>query len=195
MARELRRLLISPERCAAVLPLSSDERHYLQRVLRLRDGDGFAIVDGIGHLWQAVLQQGQAHLQQPLERPDACELQPSPRLRLAVALPRRDSDVLLRMATELGIDQVEGPRFWATTRQHELPTLAESLGAAGSALPPEVTVAIGPEGGWSPAEEALAAAHGWQPVQLGSTILRCSTAAVAAAALLSSWRFSCGTCR
>ena len=53
-----------------------------------------------------------------------------------------------------------------------------------------LVVAIGPEGGWSPAEEGLALEQGWQPVSLGTTILRCSTAAVAAAALLSHWRQS-----
>jgi 16S rRNA (uracil1498-N3)-methyltransferase len=49
-------------------------------------------------------------------------------------------------------------------------------------------MAIGPEGGWSPAEEELAISQGWIPVSLGPTILRSSTAAVTAAALLSHWR-------
>jgi 16S rRNA (uracil1498-N3)-methyltransferase len=49
-------------------------------------------------------------------------------------------------------------------------------------------VAIGPEGGWSPDEEQAALAQGWMAVQLGPTILRTSTAAVAAATLLVNWR-------
>ncbi len=58
-----------------------------------------------------------------------------------------------------------------------------------------ITVAIGPEGGWTPDEEATALQAGWQPVGLGQAILRTSTAAVSAAALMASWRrrLSCGT--
>jgi 16S rRNA (uracil1498-N3)-methyltransferase len=50
--------------------------------------------------------------------------------------------------------------------------------------PPELRLAIGPEGGWSAEEEEAALAAGWQPVSLGGTILRTSTAAVAALAWL-----------
>lgn len=53
---------------------------------------------------------------------------------------------------------------------------------------PQVCLAIGPEGGWSPAEEATAQAHGWTLVSAGPTILRTATAAVAAAAWMAGWR-------
>lgn len=49
---------------------------------------------------------------------------------------------------------------------------------------PGACVAIGPEGGWSPAERALAASSGWDRLELGPTRLRVETAAVAAAAIL-----------
>ena len=42
----------------------------------------------------------------------------------------------------------------------------------------------GPEGGLSPAEEALARAAGWTPVSLGTRVLRAETAALAALAAL-----------
>ncbi|MFO8239213.1 MAG: 16S rRNA (uracil(1498)-N(3))-methyltransferase [Prochlorococcaceae cyanobacterium] len=280
MAREWRRLLVPPERLAAAaapgdragaeLALEPPELHYLRRVLRLRPGQRFALVDGAGHLWSASLGAATAQLEQPLQRPLLSEPQPRPALRLAVALPRQDADVLLRMACELGIDRLSplaaersaaaaplrperqaailrealeqcerlwlprldaprpataalaaapepggqepapgGPvlRLLATTRREGLPPLEQRLmeAAASSAglaeeLPPgQVVVAIGPEGGWSPAEEEAAAAAGWQPVALGATILRTSTAAVAAATLLAAWRrglaISCGTSR
>jgi 16S rRNA (uracil1498-N3)-methyltransferase len=54
--------------------------------------------------------------------------------------------------------------------------------------PGRVRLAIGPEGGWSPAEEQLALGRGWIAVSAGPTILRTSTAAVAAAAWLTGWR-------
>ena len=259
MSRELRRLLLSPERLAQApadaegslrVSLLPDECHYLQRVLRLRDGDPFAVVDGAGHLWAACLQAGQALLAQPQGPAHIKAPPPAVALQLAVALPRRDGEVILRMATELGLDRIQpllaersvvdrwnaqraativreaveqcerlwapellapapvtavlhhchGIRLWATTRRSDLPSLAEVLsGLRQHALkledsPPDlggpITVAIGPEGGWSDAEDQLAREQGWQRVQLGPTILRSGTAAVAAAALLSSWRAS-----
>lgn len=61
-----------------------------------------------------------------------------------------------------------------------------------SVLPPaaarrgsdSVALLTGPEGGWTDAERATAAAAGWVPVSLGPLILRAETAAVAAAAIL-----------
>jgi 16S rRNA (uracil1498-N3)-methyltransferase len=52
--------------------------------------------------------------------------------------------------------------------------------------PSAVVVATGPEGGWTAAEIEAAIAVGYQPVSLGSTILRAVTAPMVAAALLHS---------
>jgi 16S rRNA (uracil1498-N3)-methyltransferase len=76
-----------------------------------------------------------------------------------------------------------------------LPLLSQALhnAAEGASQPlQELWLACGPEGGWSSAEEARSAEAGWTPVQLGSTILRSSTACVAGAALLSQWRAAAG---
>ena len=51
-----------------------------------------------------------------------------------------------------------------------------------------IWLAIGPEGGWDPQEQALALTEGWSPVSLSEDILRSSTAAIAGVATLSSWR-------
>lgn len=92
---------------------------------------------------------------------------------------------------------VVGPALLATTRQAELPTLPELLPhfipdlpnrqrlSQSDPSPTDLRLAIGPEGGWSSEEEQAASAAGWQPVSLGSSILRTSTAAVAALAWLS----------
>jgi 16S rRNA (uracil1498-N3)-methyltransferase len=80
-------------------------------------------------------------------------------------------------------------RFWATTRQQQLPHLAERLQSLEPGLE-EIWLACGPEGGWSPDEEDQAQAQGWNPVQLGPTILRSATACVAGAAWFSGWRAS-----
>jgi 16S rRNA (uracil1498-N3)-methyltransferase len=47
------------------------------------------------------------------------------------------------------------------------------------------TLAIGPEGGWTPEEMALFLQHDWQSVTLGPRILRAETAAIAAIAIAS----------
>jgi 16S rRNA (uracil1498-N3)-methyltransferase len=51
---------------------------------------------------------------------------------------------------------------------------------------PGFEIAIGPEGGWAPDEEALFDANGWRAVSLGPRILRAETAAVAALAVVAS---------
>ena len=51
-------------------------------------------------------------------------------------------------------------------------------------------LAIGPEGGFTEEEVALAIAQGWQPVDLGPRILRVETAAVALAARATGYGFS-----
>jgi 16S rRNA (uracil1498-N3)-methyltransferase len=252
MAREPRRLLIAPERLAVALsrgePLAPEpaESHYLRRVLRCRPGEAIALVDGIGGLFPAQLQADGLLRLEPGEgerqAASACPIQ------LALALPRREVDLVWRMATELGVDgfqpllaercqpqplprerwraivrealeqserlwlpRLEEPRpaaAWlslpgagvgllATTRQEGLPLLEDVLsGARLQGLPESIRLAIGPEGGWSDAEEAAATGAGWRAVSLGTTILRCSTAAVAAVARLVSWRtLSCAASR
>jgi 16S rRNA (uracil1498-N3)-methyltransferase len=62
-------------------------------------------------------------------------------------------------------------------------TLKQAL--ATSAFGP-ITLAIGPEGGWTEDELQLFAASGWQSASLSSTILRAETAAIAAAAVVAS---------
>ena len=120
---------------------------------------------------------------------------------------------LPQQACQLLATPPAGIGLLATTRQADLPSLdqalnhwqaansgdsarssgpfrsADSLSSGGSVL-----LAIGPEGGWTSEEEKLALAAGWQAVSLGASILRVSTAAVAAAALLSRWRFTCQPC-
>lgn len=249
MARELRRLLISPERLASAeseLPLNSAESRYLTRVLRLGDGDRFSVIDGQGCLWEAQLQgRDQARLLQSLAEPLQRQPRPQPRLLLAAAVVKRDFELVVRMAVELGVDRLiplvcdrtavqghlrserwrsiaaeaaeqcerlwlprleepmplsalladpqcsGGPRLWATTRRGGLPGVLEQLVACEQndlAAAQAISLACGPEGGWSDREEVEAEKRGWLPVQLGPRILRTSTACVTGLGLLSDWR-------
>jgi 16S rRNA (uracil1498-N3)-methyltransferase len=63
--------------------------------------------------------------------------------------------------------------------------LDEVLRTSGNEMP-ELELAIGPEGGWAPEEEALFDANGWRAVSLGARILRAETAAIAALAVVAS---------
>ena len=253
MARELRRLLIPPGRLEAaaarigleqagwLVELEPEEAHYVARVLRFRHGDRLALINGEGQLWTASLEQPAVlKLEQPLARPLERSSRPRPTITLAMAVPKRDAELVWRMATELGASQLQpllasrgvvrgdlplerwrtivreateqcerlwlpglaepveamgwlnarppGPALLATTRHQGLPTLPELLPDLHQDRLPhlsdqslgELRLAIGPEGGWSSEEEEAALAAGWQPVSLGSAILRTSTAAVSA---------------
>jgi 16S rRNA (uracil1498-N3)-methyltransferase len=271
MARELRRLLISPERLRAAgdggeqrLAITDPEAHYLRRVLRLASGDAVAVVDGRGQLWTAALcPEGGLLLDQPLAEPLQRCAPLTPQIGLAMAVPRRDGELVWRMATEIGVDHLQplmaertqGRQAWplerwstilqeaaeqcerlwlprlepplralellaepptglgliATTRRPGLPLLEEvlaagskapeALGAAGASterkaqwLLQSVTLAIGPEGGWSDQELATAEDSGWLAVSLGEPILRTATAAIAGVSRLASWRaLSCAS--
>jgi 16S rRNA (uracil1498-N3)-methyltransferase len=50
--------------------------------------------------------------------------------------------------------------------------------------PEQVTLAVGPEGGWSESEVQLFHAAGWISASLGDTILRAETAAIAATSIV-----------
>jgi 16S rRNA (uracil1498-N3)-methyltransferase len=63
--------------------------------------------------------------------------------------------------------------------------LEETIAAAGTEMP-AIEIAIGPEGGWAPDEEALFDASGWKAVSLGPRILRAETAAITALAVAAS---------
>jgi 16S rRNA (uracil1498-N3)-methyltransferase len=73
--------------------------------------------------------------------------------------------------------------------QERTTTLRDAVDAAiveaGSEMP-ALEIAIGPEGGWSPTEEALFDANGWRAASLGPRIVRAETAAIAALAVVAS---------
>jgi 16S rRNA (uracil1498-N3)-methyltransferase len=64
--------------------------------------------------------------------------------------------------------------------------IEEAVGQAAGQKMPELEIAIGPEGGWAPDEEALFDINGWRAVSLGPRILRAETAAIAALAVVAS---------
>ncbi|MFM7423464.1 MAG: 16S rRNA (uracil(1498)-N(3))-methyltransferase [Elainella sp.] len=98
------------------------------------------------------------------------------------------------------IPQIVAPLDWPTalqTHSHGRCYLCEARGdhphllcqlmrdwQQGSTQLSAMTLAVGPEGGWTEAEIAQAIAHHYQPVSLGARVLRSVTAPLAALALL-----------
>ena len=72
-------------------------------------------------------------------------------------------------------------------RTTTLRNLIEEAVAAAKEEMPALEIAIGPEGGWAPSEEALFDANGWRAASLGPRILRAETAAIAALAVVASY--------
>ena len=71
-------------------------------------------------------------------------------------------------------------------RTTTLRNLIEEAQAAAQDEMPTLEIAIGPEGGWAPEEEALFDANGWRAASLGPRILRAETAAISALAVVAS---------
>jgi 16S rRNA (uracil1498-N3)-methyltransferase len=69
-----------------------------------------------------------------------------------------------------------------TTLRH---AIAEAMAEAREEMP-QLEIAIGPEGGWAPDEEALFDANGWRAASMGPRIVRAETAAIAALAVIAS---------
>lgn len=72
-------------------------------------------------------------------------------------------------------------------RSTTLRNALEEIMAASQVELPALEIAIGPEGGWAPEEEALFDANGWRAVSLGPRILRAETAAISALAVVASF--------
>lgn len=81
-----------------------------------------------------------------------------------------------------------GPRIVLAEQERTttLRCLVVEAQEAASEEMPALEIAIGPEGGWAPAEEALFDANGWRAASLGPRILRAETAAIAALAVVAS---------
>ena len=219
------------------LSLGSAQRHYLERVRRLRPGDGFLAFDSSGRLWQATLTDAGAVIAAELA-PVSREL-PFP-LELAIAVPKGSGfDTLVRQLTELGVSRIvpltsertvsvpnakklqrwraiateaveqcervvvpdiaepttwhtwlHSPqpsnsfRFVASARsgsQHLMTHLVRLTACQG------LSIAVGPEGGWTEAELTLAGEAGVRFVGLGNRILRTVTAPLAIASLVAGY--------
>ncbi|MBE9011164.1 16S rRNA (uracil(1498)-N(3))-methyltransferase [Pseudanabaenaceae cyanobacterium LEGE 13415] len=97
---QLQRLVISESQVQdSIASLSLEQRHYLNNVLRLKNGDRFIALDGKGQSWIATLESDQATLIESLQA--SSELTVS--ITLMLALPKTGFDDVVRQVTELGV--------------------------------------------------------------------------------------------
>jgi 16S rRNA (uracil1498-N3)-methyltransferase len=202
--------------------LDRESSHHLLRVSGIAPGESVELVDGRGGHAEAVLvgsERGCACLELTRRLP---VISPREHRVLVVSLLRAQVfDLVLRQATELGVDRIiplqaersiakmgkpdrwervvraamiqSGrallPRVDSLCSLHELSErlpldLEKVLLCPGGALlessPSPIALLIGPEGGWSPKEQSLAADMGFRRAGLGPLTLRAETAASAA---------------
>ena len=237
---QLQRLVIALSQCVDnTIFLTSEQQHYLTRVLRLKGGDRFlAICNQTWWLAQLDLAQAKAQLLEPV--PVQTELA-QPLTLLAAVTKGQGFDEVVRTTTEMGVTtliplltahtvmtpssgklerwqriateaaeqscrqrvpEILAPqsftdalkliqsepfvlqqRLICVTDQHGINLLKtiEKLPELG------ILVMVGPEGGWTPAEQAAAISQGFLPVSLGRRVLRAVTASIAVVAVLSTY--------
>tara|TARA_Y100001970_G_scaffold294298_1_gene450033 strand:- start:3996 stop:4751 length:756 start_codon:yes stop_codon:yes gene_type:complete len=112
--KELRRLLISQERLEDVkhnqfiLSLNNKESHYIDNVLRLKNGDQINLVNGKGSLWKAFkYTKSFLKLNTNNLDPDLYKENNKPLIGLAIALPKKGIENVITMSTEIGIDLIQ----------------------------------------------------------------------------------------
>jgi len=104
----LQRIVVGSEQIEGdCLHLTSEQNHYLQRVLRLREGDRFLALNGQGGVWLAtIVGNVQAHLSAVAAAAASADFADQPRITLAACLPKQGFDEVVRQATELGVDEI-----------------------------------------------------------------------------------------
>tara|TARA_B100001250_G_C19671330_1_gene731607 strand:+ start:130 stop:894 length:765 start_codon:yes stop_codon:yes gene_type:complete len=111
---EKRRLLIETNRLSdeidakGQLSLTSDESHYLSRVMRMRSEDLLEVIDGKGRLWNAKI-LGKKHIQllNSFDTPLKVVLKDKPLICIAVVIPKKGFENFLQMSCEIGVDLIQ----------------------------------------------------------------------------------------
>ncbi len=108
---DLIRLIISKKRIVNNknnnLKLSDDETHYLNKVMRVKNGKNIYIINGEGALWKAKKVNTNYLEIIQLDKPYLFKEKQTYLLGIAVVIPKHGFDDILRMCTEIGIDLIQ----------------------------------------------------------------------------------------
>jgi 16S rRNA (uracil1498-N3)-methyltransferase len=134
---------------------------------------------GVSRIVPVVAQRTEAHLakaaEKRVERWQRIALQASEQSRRASA-----GKILPPQSLPAAVTAAGGSRIVLAESEEQV-MLRDALQAA--LTPGEITLASGPQGGWTESELKLFRKTGWMAASLGSTILRAETAVIAAAAI------------
>jgi len=82
-----------------LIALTSEQSHYLKKVVRLKSHDHFIALNGQGQAWLAEIIDNSAHLLEAINETTELPVQ----VNLMVAIPKNGFDDIVRAATELGV--------------------------------------------------------------------------------------------
>lgn len=101
---QLQRVAVSPEQVQnQQILLTPEQQHYLLRVLRLKMGDRFIALDGLGNGW---LSQLAAEKTAQILEPVTVDTELPIPVTLIAALPKNGFDEVVRSCTELGVSAI-----------------------------------------------------------------------------------------
>ncbi len=107
---DLTRLIISHERIENIknnnLELSKEEAHYLNKVMRIKNGKEIFVANGEGSLWKALKVKNDC-LEIIKIKPYLFQEQEIYLLGIAVVIPKSGFEDILKMCTEIGIDYIQ----------------------------------------------------------------------------------------
>jgi 16S rRNA (uracil1498-N3)-methyltransferase len=144
---------------------------------------------GVATIAPVIARRTEKHLAQAAEK----RAERWRRIAHEAAQQSRRSDVPLILDPEPLADRVrvasEAARIVLAEQERgtTLRTVLEEAIVAAASEMPSLELAIGPEGGWAPEEEALFDANGWRAASLGPRILRAETALIAALSVVASF--------
>jgi 16S rRNA (uracil1498-N3)-methyltransferase len=85
-----------------LIPLTSEQNHYLKKVVRLKPHDRFIALNGQGQAWLAEIIDNSAHLLEPINEANELPV----KVNLMVAIPKNGFDDIVRATTELGVSRI-----------------------------------------------------------------------------------------
>ena len=108
---DLTRLIISHERIENIknnnLELTNDEAHYINKVMRIKNGKEIFIANGEGSLWKAMKVKNDCLNISQLKTPYFSQEKEIYLLGIAVVIPKSGFEDILKMCTEIGIDFIQ----------------------------------------------------------------------------------------
>ena len=108
---DLTRLIISHERIENIknnnIKLTNEEAHYINKVMRIKNGKEIFIVNGKGSLWKAIKVKNDCLEIIQLKKPYLSQKREIYLLGIAVVIPKSGFEDILKMCTEIGIDYIQ----------------------------------------------------------------------------------------